>query len=213
MKRPGWFLMRMPDAGFPPPADWQPCGGERPGRLPRQRRPPRLLRKHRSGGECPPSDRSWVISPLLGAGLYPSLRYVAVTHNPRVSEAWEEVFTGGSDAWEELFDALPDGWAVNKPLHDPERGTWQMYAFDQREGPKAKTRGWTAEAPTEDGVVREMARCLREISEGRAEGYPVQRISRPARIEEVAGSNRSSKRDPATRASRSGKERERCEEH
>jgi hypothetical protein len=41
-----------------------------------------------------------------------------------------------------------------------------MYAFDQRDGPKAATRAWTAEAPTEVLVVFEMARCLREISEG-----------------------------------------------
>ena len=42
-----------------------------------------------------------------------------------------------------------------------------MYAFDQRDEPQGETRAWTAEAPTEELVVFEMARCLREINEGR----------------------------------------------
>ena len=42
-----------------------------------------------------------------------------------------------------------------------------MYALDQRELPDIETRAWTAEAPTEDLVVFEMARCLREIDAGR----------------------------------------------
>ena len=35
--------------------------------------------------------------------------------------------------------------------------------------PKVGLRSWewTAVAPTEEGVVREMARCLREIGQGR----------------------------------------------
>ena len=32
---------------------------------------------------------------------------------------------------------------------------------------KAETRAWTAEAPSEELVDLEMARCLREISDGR----------------------------------------------
>ena len=46
---------------------------------------------------------------------------------------------------------------------------WSMYAFDPTEKPKVghRSREWTAIGPTEARVVREMARCLREISEGR----------------------------------------------
>ena len=32
---------------------------------------------------------------------------------------------------------------------------------------RQRSREWTATAPTEERVVREMARCLRAISEGR----------------------------------------------
>lgn len=73
------------------------------------------------------------------------------------------------DAWDELFAAIPDGWTPGKPSYNPGSHAWEQYAFDQRERPKVghRTRAWTAVAPTEDGVVREMARCLREISEGR----------------------------------------------
>ena len=44
-----------------------------------------------------------------------------------------------------------------------------MYAFDQRERPKAgvRSREWTAVGPTEFEVLLAMARCLREIGEGR----------------------------------------------
>ncbi len=45
-----------------------------------------------------------------------------------------------------------------------------MYAFDPSERAKVgiRSREWTAVAATEEGVVREMARCLAEIKEGRA---------------------------------------------
>jgi len=45
-----------------------------------------------------------------------------------------------------------------------------MYAFDPSERPKVglRSREWTTVAPTEVGVVREMARCLMEMGEGRA---------------------------------------------
>ncbi len=53
-------------------------------------------------------------------------------------------------------------------FHD-ERSEWQMYAFDPAERPVMgrRKREWEAVAQTENGVVREMARCLREISDGR----------------------------------------------
>ena len=43
-----------------------------------------------------------------------------------------------------------------------------MYAFDPSERPKVghRSREWRAISDTEEGVVRELARCLREISEG-----------------------------------------------
>jgi hypothetical protein len=46
---------------------------------------------------------------------------------------------------------------------------WSLYAFDPGKVPKVghRSREWTAAAATEEGVVREMARCLKEISAGR----------------------------------------------
>lgn len=44
-----------------------------------------------------------------------------------------------------------------------------MYAFDTRETAhiSKRSREWTAVGQTEEECVREMARCLRAISEGR----------------------------------------------
>jgi hypothetical protein len=44
-----------------------------------------------------------------------------------------------------------------------------MCRHDQREHVRVgkRVRAWTAQHSTEEGVVREMARCLREISAGR----------------------------------------------
>jgi len=51
-----------------------------------------------------------------------------------------------------------------------ERREWVQYAFDPSERPKVglRSREWTAIAESEEAVVREMARCLGEISTGRA---------------------------------------------
>jgi len=67
-------------------------------------------------------------------------------------------------AWEELHDATPPGWHVGQPLYIGFRDSWELYAFDPSERPKVglRSREWTAVAPTEEGVVCEMARCLRE---------------------------------------------------
>jgi hypothetical protein len=67
------------------------------------------------------------------------------------------------------WDATPPGWHVGRQSEHPERGEWVMYAFDPSERAKLglRSREWTAVHPTEEGVVREMARCLREISAGR----------------------------------------------
>ena len=71
-------------------------------------------------------------------------------------------------AWDEIRDAKPDGWFVGTPVSIERRG-WKQYAFDTRERHKhaRRTREWTAVAQSELEVVREMARCLRLIRDGR----------------------------------------------
>jgi hypothetical protein len=72
-------------------------------------------------------------------------------------------------AWDELHAALPPGWWVGRPSYHDERWEWLLYAFDPSERPVVgiRQREWEAVAPTEVEVVREMARCLREIGQGR----------------------------------------------
>lgn len=72
-------------------------------------------------------------------------------------------------AWSELLDATPPGWFVGTPSYHVERSEWAMYAFDTREKAHIgrRSREWTAVALTEEGVVREMVRCLSEIRAGR----------------------------------------------
>ncbi len=62
----------------------------------------------------------------------------------------------------------PDGWHVGPPTYVEHRRAWEQYAFDKREAPKAgrRSREWTAVAQSVLEVVREMARCLRQIGEG-----------------------------------------------
>ena len=71
--------------------------------------------------------------------------------------------------WSELRDATPPGRYVGRPFHDEGRRVWEQYAFDPAERAKTgvRSREWTAVAPTELEVVRELARCLRLIREGR----------------------------------------------
>jgi hypothetical protein len=73
-------------------------------------------------------------------------------------------------AWAAVHDALPASWTVGRPSYHDDRCERLLYAFDPSERPNLgiRSRDWTAVAPTEEGVVREMARCLREIAEGRA---------------------------------------------
>jgi hypothetical protein len=72
-------------------------------------------------------------------------------------------------AWHELHDALPPGWYVGTAAYDERRDEWSVYAFDTTERVKMgkRSREWTAIHPTHEGVIREMARCLREIAAGR----------------------------------------------
>ena len=72
---------------------------------------------------------------------------------------------------EELFEAIPDGWTTGKPSYNPNAHAFEMSAFDQRDKVKVghRTGAWTAVTPTEDAVVREMARCPREIAAGKVQ--------------------------------------------
>jgi hypothetical protein len=73
------------------------------------------------------------------------------------------------EAWSALLEVVPVGWSVGRPSEHPERAEWLPYAFDPTERPVvgARSREWTAVSATEIGVVVEMARCLRELGEGR----------------------------------------------
>ena len=72
-------------------------------------------------------------------------------------------------AWDELHAALPTGWAVGWPSFHDEAGSWEQYGYDPSERPKVgkRSREWIAVGQTEVACVREMARCLRELHEGR----------------------------------------------
>ncbi len=71
-------------------------------------------------------------------------------------------------AWEELHAATLPGWFVVRP-GQRHGGQWALYAFDPKERAHIgrRSREWTAVGQTEVECVHEMARCLREISEGR----------------------------------------------
>ncbi|MEP7378376.1 MAG: hypothetical protein ABI725_02320 [Chloroflexota bacterium] len=80
-------------------------------------------------------------------------------------------FSSLEAAWNELHEAMPPGWFVGTPSFNPRRGAggeWSLYAFDTTERVKIgkRSREWTAVHPTQEGVIREMARCLREIAAG-----------------------------------------------
>lgn len=72
-------------------------------------------------------------------------------------------------AWAELLESAPASWFIGTPGYHVERDQWALYAFDTTERVKIgrRSREWTAVAPTEEDVVREMACCLREIGAGR----------------------------------------------
>ena len=74
------------------------------------------------------------------------------------------------EAWNAVRDATPAGWHVGRPSLHSERRQWIMYASDPSGRPVVglRSRELTAMAESEEGVVREMARCLREIREGQA---------------------------------------------
>lgn len=73
------------------------------------------------------------------------------------------------DDYDELLAATPPGWFVGRPAYNDQQQTWEVYAFDQNERAKngLRKREWTAEGPTEEQCIRNMAYCLREIAAGR----------------------------------------------
>jgi hypothetical protein len=75
-------------------------------------------------------------------------------------------------AWDDLHDAKPPGWFVGRPFYHERDRAWEQYAFDpsERAVVGVRSREWTAVAPTEAEVIRELARCLRLIREGRVPG-------------------------------------------
>ncbi len=72
-------------------------------------------------------------------------------------------------AWDELHAAKPPSWWVGSPSYHDERREWLLYAYhpSERAVVGVRRREWTAIADTEEAVVREVARCLREIAAGR----------------------------------------------
>ena len=76
------------------------------------------------------------------------------------------------EAWDDLHDARPAGWFVGRPSYHEGRKVWEQYAFNPSERARAgvRSREWTAVAATELEVFRELARCLRQIREGRVPG-------------------------------------------
>ncbi len=73
------------------------------------------------------------------------------------------------EAWDAIHAVLPAGWYVGRPTYYDERRQWHQYAFDPSERPVVglRSREWTAIGSTELEVVREMARCLRELRQRR----------------------------------------------
>ena len=61
-------------------------------------------------------------------------------------------------------------WSINPCGDEVERLAvmWEQYAFDPRERAVVgqRTREWTAVAPTELAVIRELTRCFRSIRDG-----------------------------------------------
>lgn len=71
-------------------------------------------------------------------------------------------------AWNALHDATPPDWLVGRPAFDERRDEWSMYAWSRwRRRTAAGLNEWTVIAPTQERVLREMARCLVEVAEGR----------------------------------------------
>lgn len=75
------------------------------------------------------------------------------------------VTTERERAWSELLEGKPPARYVGTPVYRVERREWALYAFDttERAHIRKRSREWTAVAPSEEGVVREMARCCTRL--------------------------------------------------
>jgi hypothetical protein len=64
---------------------------------------------------------------------------------------------------------MGQGHICRLPSYHDERDEWLLYAFatSERAVVGVRSREWTGDASMELGAVREMARCLREVREGR----------------------------------------------
>ncbi len=73
-------------------------------------------------------------------------------------------------AWAKIHDATPPGWYVGRPGYNDTYRQWEQFVYDDPSArPKVGLRSgeWTAVGTSELHVLREMAKCLRAISDGR----------------------------------------------
>ena len=74
--------------------------------------------------------------------------------------------------WELIWATKPSGWFLGRPVYDEHRKppAWVMEAVTDPERPVVGRRmpKWKAIGTTEEACLQEMARGLRELSEGRA---------------------------------------------
>ena len=72
-------------------------------------------------------------------------------------------------AWNDLHDVMPSGWVAGRPRLRDDSHVWEQAAYRPKERHDAGRRKdeWLATGPTEAECVAEVARCLREIREGR----------------------------------------------
>lgn len=70
-------------------------------------------------------------------------------------------------AWDQ--PALPKGWQVGRPYRHNSRSEWELYAWlpTLRAGGGRPRKDWIATGDTEVECLREMARCLVELGDGR----------------------------------------------
>lgn len=108
--------------------------------------------------------------PITPGAIAISHEYVAPSNVARVFNTIRDMTDDELlDAWREVHDATPSTWFVGRPTYNERRDVWSLYAFDttERLNIGRRSRGWTAIAPTQARVLREMARCLRDLAADR----------------------------------------------
>jgi hypothetical protein len=71
-------------------------------------------------------------------------------------------------AWAAVYAVLPAEWSVSRPVHHHELGYWVAYCRDTRYRKQKATPPFVeAAGPTEERALRELARCIVEVMEGR----------------------------------------------